>query len=104
MFLILNKLYQLTKLKKLCLAGGVAFNCVVNGQIFDRTPFEKVYIQPAPGDAGLAVGAAFYVWHQILGRPRSFVMDCADWGTESSDEEVRRLLQARGLGYEEIPS
>ena len=104
MFLILNKLYQLTKLKKLCLAGGVAFNCVVNGQIFDRTPFEKVYIQPAPGDAGLAVGAAFYVWHQILGRPRSFVMDRADWGTESSDEEVRRLLQARGLGYEEIPS
>lgn len=104
MFHLLNRLYGRTRVKNLCMAGGVAFNCVVNGQIFDRTPFEKVYIQPAPGDAGLAVGAAFYVWHQILGRPRSFVMDRADWGTESSDEEVRRLLQARRLGYEEIPS
>ena len=64
----------------MCLAGGVAFNCVANGKIFDHTPFEKVYVQPAAGDAGLAVGAAYYVWHQKLGKPRSFVMNHAYWG------------------------
>ena len=56
----------------MCLAGGVAFNCVANGRIFDRTPFEEVYIQPAAGDAGLAVGAAYYVYHHVLGLPRSY--------------------------------
>ena len=53
----------------LCLAGGVAFNCVANGKIFDPTPFEHVYVQPAAGDAGLSVGAAFYVHHSIRGQP-----------------------------------
>jgi carbamoyltransferase len=59
-----------TPLKSVCLAGGVAFNCVANGKICDSTPFEQVYVQPAAGDAGLAVGAAYYVWHQKLGKPR----------------------------------
>ena len=66
--------------KHLCLAGGVAFNCVANGKIFDRTPFERVFVQPAAGDAGLAVGAAFYVYHQVLGQPRDFVMKHSYWG------------------------
>src|SRR5271163_1719482 len=60
--------------KSLRLAGGVAFNCLANGKIFDRSPFERVYVQPAAGDAGLSVGAAFAVEHQVLGRPRQFVM------------------------------
>ena len=68
--------------KALCLAGGVAFNCVANGKIFDRTPFERVFVQPAAGDAGLSVGAAFAVHHQVLGQPREFVMDHAYWGPE----------------------
>ncbi|MBI2361698.1 MAG: carbamoyltransferase [Deltaproteobacteria bacterium] len=104
MFLFLNKLYERTKLKTLCLAGGVAFNCVVNGQIFDRTPFEKVYIQPAPGDAGLAVGAAFYVWHQILGRPRGFEMKHAYWGPEFSNDVIKQLLVTRQVRYYEFPN
>ena len=66
--------------KSLCLAGGVAFNCVANGKIFDHSPFERVFVQPAAGDAGLSVGAAFAVNHQILGRPREFVMDHAVLG------------------------
>jgi carbamoyltransferase len=94
---MLKKLAARTESKSVCLAGGVAFNCVANGKIFDVTPFEKVYVHPAAGDAGLAVGAAFYVWHQILGKPRSFVMDHAYWGPEYSREEVRRAIDSNGL-------
>src|SRR5580704_17197234 len=65
-----SALAEKTKQKSLCLAGGVAFNCLANGKIFDRSPFERVYVQPAAGDAGLSVGAAFAVNHQVLGRPR----------------------------------
>src|SRR5207245_1838531 len=57
---MLKKLAERTKLKAVCLAGGVAFNCVANGKIFDATPFEQVYVHPAAGDGGLAVGAALY--------------------------------------------
>jgi len=59
---MLRKLAERTQLKAVCLAGGGAFNCVANGKIFDATPFEQVYVHPAAGDAGLAVGAALYVW------------------------------------------
>lgn len=95
MFAILNKLYERTKLKKLCLAGGVAFNCVVNGQILEKTPFEAVYIQPAAGDSGLAVGAAFYVWHQVLGNKRCFEMKHAYWGPEFSEGEILQTMTAK---------
>jgi carbamoyltransferase len=94
---MLKKLAQETGLKAVCLAGGVAFNCVANGKIFDETPFEQVYVHPAAGDAGLAVGAAYYVWHQILRKPRSFVMTDAYWGPGYSRDEVRRAIDANGL-------
>ena len=105
---MLKKLAEKTGLKAVCLAGGVAFNCVANGKIFESTPFEQIYVHPAAGDAGLAVGAAFYVWHQILGKPRSFVMDHAYWGPSFSRDEVRRAVDASGLpqkaySIEELP-
>jgi carbamoyltransferase len=77
---LLNGLHKLNGLNELCLAGGVAFNCVVNGKISEATPFRKIYIPPAAGDAGLAVGAAFYIWNQLLNQPRDFVMEHAYWG------------------------
>jgi carbamoyltransferase len=94
---ILKKLAERTGLKAVCLAGGVAFNCVANGKIFDATPFEQVYVQPAAGDGGLSVGAASFVWHQKLGKPRSFVMDHAYWGPEYSREEIRHAVDSGGL-------
>ena len=94
---LLKKLAARTGMKAVCLAGGVAFNCVANGKIFDATPFEQVYVHPAAGDAGLAVGSAFYVWHQILGKPRSFVMDHAYWGPGYSKEEIRRAIDSNGI-------
>jgi carbamoyltransferase len=91
---MLKKLAARTNAKAVCLAGGVAFNCVANGKIFDSTSFEKVYVHPAAGDAGLAVGAAFYVWHQTLGQPRSFVMENAYWGPGYSHQEVGNALKS----------
>lgn len=85
---LLNELYRPYKLDKLCLAGGIAFNCVANGKIFDNTPFKNIYIQPAAGDAGLAIGAAYYVWHRILNKPRDFVMEHAYWGPAYSCEDI----------------
>ena len=94
---MLKKLAAKTGAKAVCLAGGVAFNCVANGKIFDATPFEQVYVHPAAGDAGLAVGAAYYVWHQILGQPRSFVMNHAYWGPGYSPEQVRAAVAASSV-------
>jgi carbamoyltransferase len=95
---MLKKLGERAGVKAVCLAGGVAFNCVANGKIFDTTGFEQVYVQPAAGDGGLAVGAAYYVWHQILGKPRSFVMDHAYWGPGYTSDEIRNAIEAKGLG------
>ena len=94
---MLNRVGEHSGLKSVCLAGGVAFNCVANGKIFDRTGFEKVYVQPAAGDGGLSVGAAFYVWHQKLGKPRSFVMDHAYWGPDFSNAEIRAAIESSAL-------
>jgi len=87
-----NGLAEKSGQKALCLAGGVAFNCVANGKIFDSTPFEKVYVQPAAGDAGLSVGAAFAVHHEVLRRPREFTMDHAYWGPQFKAAEIRRVV------------
>src|SRR5260370_19231272 len=94
---MLKKLGERSGLKAVCLAGGVAFNCVANGKIFDATPFERVYVHPAAGDAGLAAGAAYYSGRQKLGKPRSFVMDHAYWGPGYSREEIRRAIDSNDL-------
>jgi carbamoyltransferase len=106
---LLNKAHSLYGVKSLCLAGGVAFNCVANGLIFERTPFERVYIPPAAGDAGLAIGAAYYVHHQVLKQPRSFQMSHAYWGPEFSREQIRQAVDAKlasnpGLKISDLPS
>lgn len=95
-FHLLNSLHSSSGVKTLCLAGGVAFNSVANGKISTQTPFEEFYIQPAAGDAGTAVGAAFHVWHAKLGKPRSFQMTHAYWGPAFSDESIRQALNERG--------
>ncbi len=96
---MLRKLAKETGLKSVCLAGGVAFNCVANGKIFDSTGFQNVYVHPAAGDGGLSVGAAFYVWHQILGKARGFVMNHAYWGPGYSRDEVRRAIDLSAIAH-----
>jgi carbamoyltransferase len=100
LFKMLRALHARTQQKAVCLAGGVAFNCVANGKIFDETPFEHIFVQPAAGDAGLAVGAAYFVHHQLLGQPRSFVMENAYWGPGYLPEQVRAAVAASRLRSE----
>ncbi|MGH9716612.1 MAG: carbamoyltransferase family protein [Candidatus Acidiferrales bacterium] len=97
-----NALAKKTGQKSLCLAGGVAFNCLANGKIFDTTSFENVYVQPAAGDAGLSVGAAFAVEHQVLGKPRRFVMEHAYWGPQFSQAQIRAALDGASAEDTEI--
>lgn len=99
---LLRKLHKETQNDTLCMAGGVALNGVFNGQIRARSPFKHVYIQPAAGDAGTALGAAFYVWHQVLGKPRSFVMTHAYTGTHFDDAQVTAALHAAGVAQRTV--
>lgn len=100
-----NWLQRKTGLKRLCLAGGCAMNSVANGKIFRNTDFDAVFIQSAAGDAGTALGAALYVWHQELDRPRDFVMEHSYWGPEFHDSDISTTLkggQIDGLHIERV--
>ena len=94
-FHVLNGLWERTKNPRLCMAGGCAMNSVANGKVRANTPFEELYIQPASGDNGTALGAAYYVWNQVLSRPRSFVMEHGYWGTEYPAANVGPIVDAR---------
>jgi carbamoyltransferase len=87
---------------RLCLAGGVALNAVANGRILAETPFEELYVQPAAGDSGTAVGAAFHVWNEILGGERSHVMNHAYWGPGYDEPALARALGRSGLAVERL--
>jgi carbamoyltransferase len=100
---IATHLHARTGLQHLVMAGGVALNSVANGRLMREGPFEQVFIQPNAGDAGGALGAALYVWHVILAKPRRFVMQHAYYGREYSDAEAREFLDGQGVRYENIP-
>ncbi|MEW6320209.1 MAG: carbamoyltransferase C-terminal domain-containing protein [Acidobacteriota bacterium] len=95
-FHVLNGAWERAPHDRLCLAGGCAMNSVANGKIRAHTPFREVYIQPAAGDNGTALGAALHVWHQALGHPRRFRMEHAYWGTPALDEEIAAAIEASG--------
>lgn len=94
--------YEQTGLKNLCIAGGVALNSVANGRIMREGPFESVYIQPAAGDAGGALGAALYAYHVLLGKPRTFFMESAYWGKSYSHDEHKAAIEDYGYSYEYV--
>jgi carbamoyltransferase len=94
-FHALNAFHARTKLNRLCLAGGCAMNSVANGKIRENTPFEEIYIQPASGDNGTALGAAYYVWNHVLSRPRGFTMEHGYWGPEFANSELEDSLSHR---------
>jgi len=94
---IAGRLHESTGATNLCLAGGVALNAVANGRIRPETAFDGLYVQPAAGDSGTAVGAAYDVWNQTLGSPRAFVMTHAYTGPRFSDEELAAAFAAAGI-------
>jgi carbamoyltransferase len=101
-FALLNFVQRETRQKTLCLAGGVALNCVANGMIFERTDFRDFYVQPAAHDAGTSVGAALYVQHQVLNQPRSFQMRHVYWGPEHDDSDIRRALDESSTTWKQL--
>jgi carbamoyltransferase len=96
----LRWLRKRTGLSALCLAGGCALNSVANGKVRAETGFTDVFVQPAAGDAGTALGAALHVWHHVLGRPRAFVMRHAYFGPAFAEERMAAALRARLPGFE----
>jgi carbamoyltransferase len=99
---MLRRLQERTGLEALCLAGGVALNCVVNGRIRRDTGFRHLFVQPAAYDGGTSLGAAAYVYHHVLGHPRSHVMDHAYLGPGFDDQACRRALETAGLRWERL--
>lgn len=98
--------HRLTGQKNLCLAGGVALNCVANGRILREGPFDGLWIQPAAGDAGAALGAALFGWHQYFGRERFAdgrrdAMRGSLLGPEFAPEQIRSALEAEGAVFDE---
>lgn len=113
--------HRKTGMKKLCMAGGVALNCVGNGRILREGPFEDIWIQPAAGDAGGAVGIALAIWHRYLGKPRSSAEKAGSWrtsrgcngtipsyedgmkgallGPRHTESEIEEFLKSRKLPY-----
>ncbi len=100
---LVKQIKEMTGEENLCMAGGVAFNSVMNGRIFHETPFKNFYVQAAAGDAGCSLGAGLMIWHQTLGNPRKFVMNHSYWGPKFSNEECQKALDEAGLKYETLP-
>ena len=92
-----------TGMRHLCLAGGVALNCVANGRILRDAGFDDIWIQPAAGDAGGALGAAFYLWNSVLRNPRTWRMDHAQHGPGFDEAECRRQLEQLGAKFTRLP-
>lgn len=88
--------------RHLCMAGGVALNCAANGVIAREKLFDDIFIQPASNDAGTALGAAFLIWNQALGQPRTYVFENAYLGPGYSDEEIEAVLSRTNLDYRKV--
>ena len=99
---MVSDLHANTGMKNLCMAGGVALNCVANGRIIREGPFENLWVQPAAGDAGGALGAALFAYNTVFGKPRRHRMDHAYWGPEFSNEEIRKYLDSRNVPYRSL--
>jgi carbamoyltransferase len=98
---VLRHVQRATGAARLCLAGGCAMNSVANGKIRERTGFREVFIQPAAGDNGTALGAALQAWHASGTRPRELVMEHAYWGPEFSDREIAAVLDEARAAIDE---
>jgi carbamoyltransferase len=100
-------IHKVTGQDKLCLAGGVALNCVGNGQVLRKGPFKDIWIQPASGDAGGALGAALCVWHRYAGNKRSIAginntQKASLLGPSYKDDQIEKFLKGRNIPYKRL--
>jgi len=95
-----------TEMKRLCLAGGVALNCVANGRLLREGPFEEIWVQPAAGDAGGALGVALLIWHQLMGKPREPKAGDSQFGSllgpQYSDHDIKEVIDSAGATHSRI--
>jgi len=108
MLKIARHVHRVTGKRNLCLAGGVALNCVGNGKLLREAPFDDIWIQPAAGDAGGAIGAALAAWHMALGNPRKTPagrdsQKASFLGPSFSDDEIEQYLKEKGFPYHKTP-
>jgi carbamoyltransferase len=102
-FHLVNYLHSITGLDTLCMGGGVAFNCVANGKLFENTPIKDIFVQPAAGDAGSALGAPFILEKKYRGINRDYVFEHAYLGPSFSSAECAQSLNNKKLSYEKLP-
>ncbi len=95
-------LYERTRSPRLCIAGGVGLNSVMNARLLRELPFEDIFIQPAAGDAGAALGAAYWVEHMMLGTPPLYEMQHAFYGPGFTDEEIRQAITRRKVAHRRV--
>ncbi|MDR4509884.1 MAG: carbamoyltransferase [Candidatus Brocadiaceae bacterium] len=103
LFKMANYLHTRTGESNLCMAGGVALNCVANGKLSENTPFKNICIQPASGDAGTSLGAALYLYHHTTHKPRIYQMKDAYLGPSFSSKECMDAVNQFGLSFRELP-
>ncbi|HSX19016.1 MAG TPA: carbamoyltransferase [Candidatus Saccharimonadales bacterium] len=94
--------HKKTKMDSLCIAGGVGLNSVANGRLLREGPFKKIFVQPAAGDDGGSLGAAFYAYHAILGKKRKYVQDNCYFGQSFSDAEIEKFLKVKKIKYQKL--
>ncbi|MEK7509299.1 MAG: carbamoyltransferase C-terminal domain-containing protein [Patescibacteria group bacterium] len=94
---IVQHLKKVTKMNHLCLAGGVALNCVSNARIMQSGLFKKIFVQPAANDAGTALGAAHHIWNDLLGHPRTYVLKHSYWGPSYTNADIQKALKQANI-------
>ncbi len=95
-------LHTETGAENLCISGGVGYNGLANARVLKETPFKSLYLHPAAGDSGGAVGAALWAYHILFQKPRVFVMDHCYWGESYSNDEIAQRLSEMGVSYQQI--
>ncbi len=101
-FALVRKLQRDTKQKALCMAGGVALNSAFNGKVLPETDFSDIYIQPAAGDGGTSLGVCYYIYHQVLGYPRTFVMNDAYTGPKYTNGQIETVIKEYSLNFKTL--
>ncbi len=101
-FALVRKLQADTQQDTLCMAGGVALNSAFNGKVLPDTAFKDIFVQPSAGDAGTSLGVCYFIYHQILGNPRNFVMTDAYTGPQYDNDAIKAVLERNNLTYTQL--
>lgn len=99
-----KKIHEETRLENLCIGGGVGLNSAANGLLLQKGPFKNIFIQPAAGDDGGAMGAAFYVYHNLLGQKRDYIQTNCYFGSQFKNSDVEKILKKRKLKFNKVLS